>query len=83
MKFFIKIHITILAVFVFLCPLAFSSAAYETTPVEQDDEKTLNQVEDATDIENESTPTELDDMKTIDQINHDTDIKDDQDQTDQ
>lgn len=64
--------IVLFATLVFASPfwvLASSSIEDESTPVEQEDLKTLNQVNGAYPIENSSTPIERSDTETINQIN--------------
>jgi len=48
----------------------------ETTPIEQEDMKTIDQINGDTRFEDETTPVEQDDFETIDQINRATDFED-------
>ncbi len=54
-----------------LCPLCATGSDFEdeVTPIEQEDMKTVEEINGDTSFEDEATPIEKEDIKTIDQIN--------------
>ena len=61
-------------IFSMLCPFYAAGSDFEdqSTPIEQEDIKTIDQINEATSFEDESMPIENEDIKSIDQINGDT-----------
>ena len=68
MKNLVIISFTILTM---LCPFYVAGSDFEdeSTPIEQEDIKSIDQINRDTSFEDESTPIEQEDIKTIDQIN--------------
>ena len=60
----------LLTILVLLWPFYASSSDFEdaSTPIEQDDVKTIGQINDGYSFEEESTPIEREDKKAIDQV---------------
>ncbi len=56
---------------VLLCPFYAAGSDFEdeSTPIEQEDMKTVGEINGDTSFEDESTPIEKEDIKTIDQVN--------------
>ena len=71
MKKLVIISFTILTM---LCPFYVAGSDFEdqSTPIEQEDIRTIDQINEATSFEDESMPIENEDIKSIDQINGDT-----------
>ena len=68
-----------LAFLVLLCPFYAAGSDFEDepTPLEQEDIKTIVQIDGDNSFENDSTPIEQEDVKTIDQINDENSLEDD------
>lgn len=60
---------TIIVLLCFFCTAGANSSVYETTPIEEEDVKTIEEVDDGSTSEYEANPVEQNDMKTIDEIN--------------
>jgi hypothetical protein len=60
---------TMIVLLSLFCVAGASSSAYESTPMEQDDVKTIDQVNDERSTEFDADPIEQDDVKSIDQVN--------------
>jgi hypothetical protein len=60
---------TIIALLCLFFAAGANSSAYESTPMEQDDVKTVDQVNDERSTEFDADPIEQDDVKSIDQVN--------------
>jgi hypothetical protein len=60
---------TMIVLLSLFCVAGANSSDYESTPMEQDDVKTVDQVNDERSTEFDADPIEQNDMKTIDQIN--------------
>ncbi len=75
MKNLVIISFTILTM---LCPFYVAGSDFEdeSTPIEQEDIKSIDQINRDTSFEDESTPIEQEDIKTISQINGDTSFED-------
>ena len=59
-----------LTLLVLLCPFYAAGSDFEdeSTPIEQEDMKTVGEINGDTSLEDESTPIEKEDIKTIDQV---------------
>ncbi len=51
------------------CPVVGASGVFEATPAEQEDIKTIDEMDKGDSDVFEATPAEQDDIKTIDQLN--------------
>jgi len=65
-------------IFTMLCPFYVAGSDFEdeSTPIEQEDTHTIDQINGDTSFEDESTPIEQEDTHTINQINGDTSFED-------
>jgi hypothetical protein len=74
-----KIQLSVLfTILILLCPFYASSSDFEdeSTPIEQEDMKTIDQLNDDSSFGDEPTPIEQDDIKTIEQINAEDSFED-------
>ncbi|RLB67261.1 MAG: hypothetical protein DRH08_04135 [Deltaproteobacteria bacterium] len=60
-----------LMLLVLLCPFYAAGSDFEdeSTPIEHEDVKTVDEINESTSFEDESTQIEKEDIKTIDQVN--------------
>ena len=72
MKIRIIISFTSIVLLCLFCVAGVNSSDYDSTPVEQDDIKTIDQINDEHSSEYDANTIEQDDIKTIDEINKDT-----------
>ena len=73
-----KRGITLFTILVLLYPLYAAGSDFEdsSTPIEQDDIKSIDQINNESPFEDSSTPIEQEDMKSIDQINNESPFED-------
>ena len=69
--------ITFFVALALFCPFYATGSDFEdsSTLIEQEDIKTIDQINDEDSIEDETTPVEQEDLKTIDQINDESSIE--------
>jgi len=70
MKMRIIISFTSIVLICLFCVAGANSSDYESTPIEQDDIKSIDEINEDTSDVFEATPAEQDDIKTIDQLNN-------------